>query len=189
MTMIARWLMPALLALVPLAVSAATQPEPRCRKGDAAALADYRKVIGAEEKRLTPAQEGELVQRLQRGVDNECTEAARELAYIRMMQWAGTARRANEQHRQWMATELHDLLAETGRVDGWWAGLGDFYLAREFGHFDPQAAIKAFEAGAARNDRDSIHRLADLYARGGDGIAPDPEKAALWRAKLEAFRE
>lgn len=66
-------------------------------------------------------------------------------------------------------------------------GLAAMYEKGEGIAQDNGQALTYFTRAAEKNYQDAVFRLALLYKNGGLGLQPDPEKAAFWGAKAEAF--
>ena len=181
-----RWMASALVLAASHAACAEAPVELRCLKGGPAALADYRQAIGAEERRMSPAQEQADVERLQRGVANQCTQATRALAYVRMLELSGIAHGTDPTREEALETEILALATAGARLDGAWALLGQFRLVRDNRYYDRDAGVKAYETGAAQGDAECLDFLVSAYSEGRDGIEPDAAKAAHWRERRAA---
>ena len=189
MTRTGRWVGLAFAAWVSQASCAEALVELRCLKGDAAALSDYRLIIGAEDKLMTPAEQVAFIRRAQRGVDNECTQATRVLAYARLMELSGIAPGTEQARRDALDAEILALATEGARVDCAWYFLGLYRLTHDSRFFDRAEAVKAFETGASHGDKACLDYLVEAYAEGRDGITPDPAKEAFWRDRRDATKK
>lgn len=66
-------------------------------------------------------------------------------------------------------------------------GLGMMYAKGEGITQDFAEALKYITRAAEKNYPKSVVLLAEVYKNGGLGLAPDPEKAALWEPKAAEF--
>ena len=189
MTNLGRWILAAALASVCGLAGAANYPGVLCRKGGEAALADYHQTLDMFNRRRVAGEDDQVIRGLQRGVANECTAAARALADIRMRQEMALPADADPARRHALEAESLALVTETARVDDDWGVLGIFHMVRGSEYYDPQAAMKAFETGAAKGQRDCLEFVIKAYSGHYPDIAPDAAKEAFWRGKRDAPKQ
>lgn len=64
-----------------------------------------------------------------------------------------------------------------------WA-LARLYLAGTLVERDPREGVELLERSARAGSRSAVETLVALFRDGGDGIAPDAERAAYWERRL-----
>ena len=160
-----------------------------CRKGGEAGLADYHQTLDMFNRQRTVDEDEQVIRGLQRGVADECTEAARVLAGVRMQQEMALPPDADPTRRHALEAEILALASETARIDDTWGVLGVLHMVRDGDYYDPQAAMKAFETGAAKGQRDCLQFVIDAYSGHYPDIAPDDAKAVFWRDRREARKK
>ena len=189
MTTLGRWIGGAALASACGLAGAMTYPGVHCRKGGEAALADYRLTLDLFNRQHAADEDAQVIRGLQRGIANECTEAARVLAELRIGQEMALPPDADPARRHALEAEILALATETARVDDTWGVLGILHMVRDGDYYDPRAAMKAFETGAAKGQGDCLEFVIDAYSGRYPDIAPDAAKAAFWRDQREARKK
>jgi len=183
-----------LLASIPLVAAATAEPETiRCRNGGEAAVADYRPAFEAETTAPRLGQEpayGAYVGRLQRAVANDCTHARYSLLMVRMSQFSKIKPGAEPARKDALDAEMLSLATGAVQVDGEQYGLGLLRVTMGSRHYDLDAAMAAFETGAANGETACISFLIWAYSDEGlRGFANNPRKAAYWREKQQALEK
>ena len=159
-----------------------------CRKGGDAAISDYRQTLAIPSHDHTDVDDARYIEGLRRAIANECNDAARALAFTRAVQLSAMPPGTDTARRDALDAEILALSTESARVDDWWGGLGIVHMTRDSRYYDPQAAMKAFETGAAKGQRDSLDFVIQAYCGYYPDIAPDAAKAAFWREKQAALK-